>query len=299
MENNFDLAKWLAGEMTESELQAFEKSPEFNTYNKIKEVSSKMEAPAFDTEKSYQNIMNHTQKKPVVRLYNNWFLKIAAIVVIALGALFILKNKVTTTEYAKAGEKTTFFLPDHSEIALNSNSEIRYKKWDWKNNRNLGLKGEAFFKVAKGKKFDVNTNLGKVTVVGTQFNVKSRNQNFEVECYEGKVKVTFNNKMLFLEKGESITVREGKQIASTAINTIKPSWILNEIKFNTATLGEIIQEIESQYAVKIEHTAIHSDHYFTGIVPSHNIDTAMKIVCKAYHLNYKKTSDKKITLTKE
>ncbi|MBA9072544.1 ferric-dicitrate binding protein FerR (iron transport regulator) [Flavobacterium gossypii] len=299
MENNFDLAKWLAGEMTADELEAFEKSPEFNTYKKIKELSSQMEALAFDAESSYQNIMGQAKEKPVVRLRNNWFLKAAAILVIALGTLFILKHQITSTEYAKAGEKTTFLLPDDSEIALNSDSEIRYKKWNWSSNRSLDLKGEAFFKVAKGKKFDVNTSLGTVTVVGTQFNVRARNTNFEVECYEGKVKVAFNNKILFLEKGSSVIVRSGKQLQSLPLTTDKPSWLLNELKLNAAALNEAISEIERQYAVEIEHSKISSDQYFTGILPLDNIDTALEILCKTYHLDYTKTSDKKITLIKE
>lgn len=299
MENNFDLAKWLAGEMTADELEAFEKSPEFNTYKKIKELSSQMEAPAFDAESSYQNIMGQTKEKPVVRLRNNWFLKAAAIIAIALGTLFILKYQVTTTEYAKAGEKTAFLLPDDSEIALNSDSEIRYKKWNWSSNRSLDLKGEAFFKVAKGEKFDVNTSLGTVTVVGTQFNVRARNRNFEVECYEGKVKVAFNNKILFLEKGSSVIVRGGKQLQSLPLTTDRPSWLLNELKLNVASLNEAISEIERHYAVEIEHSKISSDQYFTGILPLDNIDTALEILCKTYHLDYIKTSDKKITLIKE
>ena len=299
MENNFDLAKWLAGEMTASELEAFEKSPEFNTYKKIKELSGQMEAHAFDAESSYQNIMSQAKEKPVVTLHNNWFLKVAAIIAIALGTLFILKYQVTTTEYAKAGEKTTFLLPDDSEIALNSDSEIRYKKWNWSSNRSLDLKGEAFFKVAKGEKFDVNTSLGKVTVVGTQFNVRARNTDFEVECYEGKVKVAFNNKTLFLEKGNSIIVRSGKQLQSLPLTTDKPSWLLNELKLNAAALNEAISEIERHYTVEIEHSKISSDQYFTGILPLDNIDTALKILCKTYHLDYIKTSDKKITLIKE
>lgn len=298
MENNFDLAKWLAGEMTESELEAFEKSPEFNTYRKIKELSGQLQAPAFDVEKSYQKIMAQPKKKATVKLYDNWFLKIAAVIVIAFGIFFILKSNITTIEYAKAGEKTTFRLPDDSEIALNADSEIRYKKWNWKNNRSLDLKGEAFFKVAKGEKFDVNTNLGKVTVVGTQFNVKARNTDFEVACYEGKVKVAFNNQTVFLDKGNSIIVRDGKQLQQP-ITSDKPSWLLNEIKLNAVTLNEAISEIERRYAVEIEHSKINSDQYFTGILPSDNIDTALKIVCKTFHLNYIKTSEKKITLIKE
>lgn len=258
-----------------------------------------MEAPAFDTESSYQNIIGQAKENPVVRLRNNWFLKAAAILVIALGTLFILKYQITSTEYANAGKKTTFLLPDDSEIVLNSDSEIRYKKWNWSSNRSLDLKGEAFFKVAKGEKFDVNTSLGKVTVVGTQFNVRARNTNFEVECYEGKVKVAFNNKILFLEKGSSVIVRGGKQLQSLPLTTNRPSWLLNELKLNAAALNEAISEIERLYAVEIEHSKISSDQYFTGILPLDNIDTALEILCKTYHLDYIKTSDKKITLIKE
>jgi len=64
-------------------------------------------------------------------------------------------------------------------------------------------------------------------------------------------------------------------------------------------LNEAISEIERQYAVEIEHSKISSDQYFTGILPLDNIDTALEILCKTYHLDYIKTSDKKITLIKE
>lgn len=298
MENNYDLAKWLAGEMTGSELEAFEKSPEFETYQKIKTYSSSMEAPVFDTESSYQNVLKRANKKPL-RKQNYWFIKlVAATIVISMGTVFYSKNK-TTTQYAEAGQKTTFSLPDHSEIVLNSDSKIKYKKWKWKSNRNLHLEGEAFFKVAKGETFDVNTSLGKVTVVGTQFNVKSRNQNFEVACYEGKVKVAFGNKNILLEKGNSVTVQNGTITAKIPLDTEKPGWLLNEIKFNNSTLDQVLSEIQHQYGIEIEHSQINSGHYFTGTVPSDNIDTAMAIVSKTYHLNYIKTSEKKIILKKE
>ena len=257
-----------------------------------------MEAPVFDTESSYQNIIKQTKKEPV-RLQNNWFIKlVAAIIVIGVGTVFYSKNK-TTTEYAEAGQKITFSLPDQSEIVLNSDSKIQYKKWKWKSNRSLKLEGEAFFKVAKGETFDVNTSLGKVTVVGTQFNVKSRNHDFEVACYEGKVKVAFRNKSLLLEKGNSITVQNGTITARMPLYAEKPSWLLNEIQFNNSTLAEVIDEIQRQYGIEIEYSQINSGHYFTGTIPTDNIDTVMTIIGKAYHLNYIKASDKKIILKKE
>jgi ferric-dicitrate binding protein FerR (iron transport regulator) len=46
-------------------------------------------------------------------------------------------------------------------------------KRDWKTNRNLTLKGEAYFKVKE--EFTVNTAIGEVTCSWTQFNVKGKN----------------------------------------------------------------------------------------------------------------------------
>ena len=288
MEEQYDLAKWLAGEMTKSELEAFEKSPDFETYNKIKDISSELEVSEFNSQEMYQNIINRKKKKKVVRLQDLWYMKVAAILVIALGLTLLAKPYISSTEYALAGARNTFLLPDNSEIVLNSGSEIQYKKWNWDNDRSLNLKGEAFFKVAKGEKFTVKTELGTVTVVGTKFNIKSIGENFEVECYEGKVKVAFAEKTLFLTKGENVVVQKNTKIESLPLTNSQPSWMENEIKFNSNSLQEIIDEIEIQYNVNIKNTA-NSNQSFTGTVPLNDLDAALQIISKTYQLNYKKT----------
>lgn len=288
MEEQYDLAKWLAGEMTKSELDAFQKSPDFETYNKIKDISSELEVSEFNSQEMYQNIINRKKKKKVVRLQDLWYMKVAAILVIALGLTLLAKPYISSTEYALAGARNTFLLPDNSEIVLNSGSEIQYKKWNWDNDRSLNLKGEAFFKVAKGEKFTVKTELGTVTVVGTKFNIKSIGENFEVECYEGKVKVAFAEKTLFLTKGENVVVQKNTKIESLPLTNSQPSWMENEIKFNSNSLQEIIDEIEIQYNVNIKNTA-NSNQSFTGTVPLNDLDAALQIISKTYQLNYKKT----------
>ena len=50
MEEQHDLAKWLAGEMTQSELEAFERSADFETYKKIKELSGQMDLASANLE---------------------------------------------------------------------------------------------------------------------------------------------------------------------------------------------------------------------------------------------------------
>lgn len=288
MEEQHDLAKWLSGEMTKSELDAFQKSPDFETYNKIKNISSELEVSEFNSQEVYQNIINRKKKKKVVRLQDLWYMKVAAILVIALGLTLLAKPYISSTEYALAGARKTFLLPDNSEIVLNSGSEIQYKKWNWDKDRSLNLKGEAFFKVAKGEKFTVKTELGTVTVVGTKFNIKSIGENFEVECYEGKVKVAFAEKTLFLTKGENVVVQKNNKIEALPLTNSQPSWMENEIKFNSNSLQEIIDEIEIQYNVNIKNTA-NSNQSFTGTVPLNDLDAALQIISKTYQLNYKKT----------
>ncbi|MDR6967831.1 ferric-dicitrate binding protein FerR (iron transport regulator) [Flavobacterium arsenatis] len=298
MEEQHDLAKWLAGEMTKSELEAFEKSADFETYNKIKELSSQLEVPDFDTQEMYQNIIARKKKKKVIRLQDLWYMKIAAILVLVFGITFLVRPYVPTTEYASVGEKNTFLLPDDSEIALNSDSKINYKKWNWENERSLKLEGEAFFKVAKGEKFTVNTNLGEVTVVGTQFNIKARNKNFEVECYEGKVKVVFNKKTVFLTKGQNIVVQNNTKIEAIPLTDLQPAWLGNEIKFNNNSLADVIEELERQYNITIENTKDSSES-FTGTLPLKNLDTALQIISKTFHLKYEKATNERIILTEE
>ncbi|UPT71401.1 MAG: hypothetical protein M0D53_03135 [Flavobacterium sp. JAD_PAG50586_2] len=63
MEENYQLAKWLAGEMPEDELKAFKQTPEYATYEKIAAYSSQLKAPDFDADLLYQNTVNR-KKNP-------------------------------------------------------------------------------------------------------------------------------------------------------------------------------------------------------------------------------------------
>lgn len=294
MEENYDLAKWLAGEMTESELTAFKKTPEYNSYSKIATYSSQLQAPEFEENQLFLNILNNNKpKSKVISLYENWFFKIAAIVLLFLGVVFMMKNFIVQTQSAAIGKRTTFTLPDTSEVVLNADSEIDYKKWNWDDNRKLELKGEAFFKVAKGKRFEVTTALGKVTVLGTQFDVKARKNRFDVTCFKGKVKVNYKHKEIILTPGKSVTFENELQINSK-VAIIKPEWLENKIGFTNENLMSIIDEIHRQYDVNIEIRTNKPDELFTGKIPTDNLDVALEIIATAYHFKIKKVTPNKI-----
>ena len=296
MEENYELAKWLAGEMTESELAAFQKTPEYKTYSKIATYSKLLETPHFEEEPILNTVVRSKKTTTkVIPLHKSWFFKVAAILVVALSTTLVFQFFSSATETAANGERTTFSLPDSSEVVLNADSEIRYKKWNWDDNRKLELNGEAYFKVAKGKRFEVATTLGKVTVLGTRFNVKTRNNKFSVTCFHGRVKVNYKTKEIILLPGESVTFENNSQL-NYKTETPQPEWLENKIVFDKEKLVPIIEEIERQYNVSIEIKAPHSNDLFTGKIPADNLDLSLEIIASTFHLKVQKTTSNKIII---
>ncbi|POY40593.1 iron dicitrate transport regulator FecR [Flavobacterium alvei] len=294
MEKNYILTKWLNDELTDAELAEFKADPDFEKYEKIKNYSAQLKVTDFDEAKVLKNILQHKKTTPkVIPLYKNWIFRVAAILVIALGITFTVQNFSSETQLALNGARTTFSLPDHSEVVLNAGSEIEYKKWNWDNNRNLQLKGEAYFKVAKGEKFEVKTTLGKVTVLGTQFNVKARKNRFDITCFEGRVKVNYKDKEIILTPGKSVAFENGKQI-NLLVDNQKPEWLENKIAFSKENLRNILDEIQRQYNLTIEVQADYPSELFTGKIPLNNLDVALEIIATTYHLEPNKISPNKI-----
>lgn len=288
------LAKWLANDLSEDELAAFEASPDFEKYQKIKQYTEHLEVDDLDENAILSNILKQKKEVPkVIPLYKKWVFRAAAIFIVMLGITLAMKFFVPQTQRADFGEKTIFALPDNSEVVLNSGSEIHFKKWNWSNNRHLQLKGEAYFKVAKGRRFEVETNLGKVAVLGTQFNVKVRKNRFDVVCYEGRVKVNYFNAQILLTHGQGVSFENGKQVKRT-VNSLKPEWMDNEICFNKENIRTILDEVERQYNITIELKAKDTVSLFTGKLPAKDLDVALQIISTTYHLKAKKVSKNKI-----
>jgi ferric-dicitrate binding protein FerR (iron transport regulator) len=228
-------------------------------------------------------------------MYKSKWIKIAAVFVLFLGLSLLFRTNITSTEIAENGKKTSFSLPDNSQIVLNSGSEIQYKKWNWNNNRKLDLTGEAYFRVAHGKKFEVSTKLGTVTVLGTQFNVKARKDRFDVTCYEGRVRVVHNNHEVIITKGMSVTF-DADIFERQSTQNSKPEWTSNQIVFKKEKLQNILDELQRQYDCEISLNTKENQQLFTGTLPSNDIKTALDIVSSTYHLKISKFETKKIIL---
>jgi transmembrane sensor len=299
MEKNYNLTKWLNNELTEAELAEFKLSPDFEKFEKIKKYSAQLKVADFDEDKVLERVISHKKTKPqVIPIYKNWIFRVAAVLVIALSIIYTVESTSTETQYASNGKRTTFSLPDHSEVVLNSGSQIEFRKWNWDNHRKLELKGEAYFRVAKGKKFEVKTDLGKVAVLGTQFNVKARKNRFDVTCFEGRVQVNYKDKVIVLTHGQSVIFENGVQLNTNSFSS-KPEWLENQISFTKEHLSNILDEIQRQYNITISVQTNFSDELFTGKIPTNNLDIALKIIGTTYNLEPKKIDKTQIIFEKK
>ncbi|WP_421805111.1 FecR family protein [Flagellimonas sp.] len=292
MQENY-LAKWLSGELSEQELREFEASEAYASFQKLKEASSGLQAPDFDVDQVLLRFKEeHMAKAPKVITLNPFrkFLKVAAVIAILLtGSYFYINslNEKVTTGFA---ERSEVILPDNSELFLNADSRISYSEKNWDNQRNIKLDGEAFFKVAKGKKFTVSTEQGTVTVLGTQFNVENRKGIFEVTCYEGLVSVTHNGKEVKLPAGNSYVVINGKQVTGTPKGT-QPSWMNNESSFESIPLKYVFAELERQFDVQVNTENINTDLLFTGSFNNTDLNMALKSISTPSQTRYKVEGD--------
>ena len=190
-------------------------------------------------------------------------------------------------------------LPDDSEIHLNALSSISYNKNKWNKSRAISLDGEAYFKVVKGATFQVNTEAGQVTVLGTEFNVKHRDGIFEVVCYEGSVRVTHQDHTNILKPGDSFLILDGKYIAIEKDIAKNPSWIDNRSYFKSLPYNYVINEFERQYNIEVQATGLVMDQLFTGTFVHNDLNLALKSITLPLNLKYSRSKDGTIILTRE
>ncbi len=281
------LHKWLNNLATETEIMELKKSPEYSSYMKIAEATALIEAPNVNSKENFNGLKSQLTTKDKVRKLNPLaaFLKIAAVLTIVVTS-YLYFNSLSTTVQTSIAERQTFLLPDDSEVALNGSSIIEYNKNNWDKHRELTLEGEAYFNVTKGNTFSVKTPSGTVTVLGTQFNVFSRDNKFLVNCYEGLVSVTYNDTIIKLPAGTKLNLENGLMINHSKTNKTSPNWIANESSFDNATLATVLEELENQYPITITAEINNINRRFTGSFTHKNLNLALKSICDPLQLTF-------------
>ncbi|MWW26686.1 FecR family protein [Algibacter lectus] len=289
MNKENDILKWFEGEMSLEDIKNKYPLEDFSNLEKMGFYSKQIEVPIIDAEQALADFKKRSFKKEetkVVPLNFKTFMKVAAVLVVLLTSSYFLFFNHTTSYSTEIAQTETLKLPDNSEVILNAQSELAFNKKEWKQNRSLTLKGEAFFKVTKGKKFTVDTDAGSIQVLGTQFNVKERDNYFEVQCYEGSVSVTHKNNKTILTPGKSVRVVNGELVEVKPFNAENPSWLAKESSFSEVPLWQVINELEVQYDIVIDASKIDAEQMFSGTFTHNDKNIALQSVTIPLKLSY-------------
>ena len=299
MEKEYLIEKWLANDLSESERKAFEQLEDHDFLTEIIDSAQYFKASEFSSPPPFEELEARISSDVPVRKIS-WIrplLRLTGAIVVGLGIYFLFFFSNLTEVTTLASEKTTIELPDASTVTLNAASALSYNKKRWKQNREVNLDGEAYFKVAKGKVFDVITEDGVVTVVGTQFSVKQRQDYFEVKCYEGIVRVTTPNEIEELKAGDGYRLYQGIS-SKRSVTYQAPQWIKEVSDFRSMPFSEVIAELERQYNVKVDYEGVDPNRLFTGGFVHNNLENALRSITAPQELTYTLESDNQVRLKK-
>ena len=292
------LAQWLEGEISDAELKNRVSKTDYIAYLKLRrglELSEQLNASTEATFKKIQEKIDNKSTKVRILNPNSWAIGIAASIILFFG-LFSILGDDTVTFVTGFGETKTIALLDGSEVIMNSKSTITYSEDDWKTNRTLTLDGEAYFKVEKGSIFTVKTENGSVMVLGTQFNVNSTSDFFDVVCYEGKVGVKTYESDHVLLPSHSVRKINGNPSEASVTQLIKPTWLHGESTFKSVPIKYVITALEDQYNIIFDSKAIDDATVFSGSFPNNNLNIALKTVFEALDISYSEKETRNIKL---
>ncbi len=298
MDKNNDFIKdWLEGKVSPDELKSKRESDDelVKEFDELITRSSHLKMPeTISKDQAWNNftarISETTSKKEakVVKM-NRWMpLSIAASISLLVVAFFVLSKTEVITQMA---ETRVEVLPDGSEVTLNADSKIAFRKIGWSGNRVVSLEGEAFFNVKKGSSFMVETEKGTVTVLGTSFNVNTRSNGLAVACFTGKVNVTVNDKSVILTKGLQTKLENGNLSQALDFDDKRTTWRDGEFHFDTRPLREVFEEMERQFNTEIEYTET-TPRYYTGSFKNKDLYEALVTVTKPMGLTIRTVNNR-------
>lgn len=195
--------------------------------------------------------------------------------------------------YTSYGERKTIFLPDGTELVLNSCSKVRYPNRFIDNERRIEFEGEGYFQVERNEKhpFIVNTSNFDVLVLGTSFNVKSYSTDelVSVNVESGKVQVNMPEAMMRLKANEQVCINtKTGNFQKMEIETDVAQWQEGTLYFNQTPIHDVAKELERIYNC----TIVFADGEFTNLITGKHENKSLEDVLSSLEyvsgIHYKK-----------
>lgn len=275
------LAKWLAKDISETELRILEKSYDLDELSVILERQNQYMPVTMDSDDMWAAI-NKKHNQPSEQLDTNApksrkALRILSLIVALVLAKFIygffFGSDIIRIK-TKEKQNTQIAFMDGSSALIGPYSTLNYNQEKWNKERKLNLRGQAFFDVTEGTGFSVVTAAGRIEVLGTQFDVWNIDSEYmRVACKEGRVKVidTYGTSSE-ITANEEIYVNAGKLTAINQLVTSANDWQQNFRNYHTTPIKLLLKDLERFYDVSFSLDDSSKNDVFSGILPTDSIE---------------------------
>lgn len=195
-------------------------------------------------------------------------------------------------------------LPDGTLVKLNAGTTLSYPTVFAKDKREVTLRGEAYFEVAKKKDqpFIVHTKNQQVQVLGTHFNINAYQTSVPTKTtlLEGKVMVTtlLGSQKVTLLPGDQ-SVNTGTALTKHPVNVQQEmAWVYGKFNFDGKSLRQVMDELSQWYAIDVVYKGDVPDvSFFGGTFRTSKLSTILKIL-KDQDLSYHLTENGKLIIEK-
>jgi ferric-dicitrate binding protein FerR (iron transport regulator) len=273
MENIFDIVtKHISGEKLtgneELQLQQWLSVPEnkavYTELQKVWKLSNQFHYNLnIDVDAEWEHF-KHLRDSNKVRYLNKprrlQLIAVAASIIVLLGIFGILSTKNNQQYLYQTAQNTEQIqLPDNTRVWLNAESSLLLDKAYNKKNRNVKLKGEAYFEVEKNAELPFVIESGKglrAKVLGTSFNlqVKEQSKTWALNVFSGKVWFGNSNKnALVVEKEQQVyfDTHSGTISKQEVFNRNAISWKNNQLIFNNTPLESVASQLSEYFGKQV------------------------------------------------
>lgn len=201
----------------------------------------------------------------------------------------------------KGDEVKRVELPDHSFAFLDPGSSIVFDTLDFADQREVMLKGSAFFIVEKmeGAQFVVRSDHFRTTVLGTEFYVSDDEADPEsfVKVTEGKVSVINTEDKATHDRTETLTQMQSFHLKKDDLTTYRKSGDLNILTRNNqkkysgiyrdVPLDTIFRDLSEKFKIDIRYDRQQlRDCTLTASFEGKKLDEVLYIICRLMNASY-------------
>jgi len=307
------LALLLSDEKSEESdiLNRFMAEDSYNTEKQWKELSkmnSKKEInvdSAWDKVYSKMDVSGVTTKKLPAGISSiRWsIMKVAAValIILSIGTAVIYINssgilsKKITVVTGNDQKNLQITLPDGSNISLNRNTILSYRGNFGKTGRDVKLDGEAFFEISSdaSKPFIIDAGAAKVKVIGTSFNVITKNSESAVEVYvkTGNVILSDNSGSKSLNLDPGFIGKMDSKFSGKSVNKDPNymSWNTGLLEYNGQKLDIVFNDLKRVYNMDIvADDSVILENRWTSPINNQPQETIIRLICTSFNLSYVK-----------